>query len=651
MFQWVSTAILFRPPPAIRLTPAMLWTKGVSFSSIPPRWVLLRSYARSASSSTSPSIRDIKDSRIHITSSELCNDVLERLAPTLPNDKPVDIIDSYPGLGIWSSHFHEYVRPRRHILLEPNFRTYEAHLKPLLQSPGSRYVHVPLDPALDRTFSDLFKKGYLPEQTERTEGSTEVNDTLLVLANMTLLRSATKLRATDSRKYFESMLDQSYFHRYGLVRIIAIFPSSNLDAILPKSISRRRRTQALLECVASEANEVAGDTSETTHLTRRGLPVVQSSAERAAKRNEGVVVKVPPGREPIPLELAPKPVVVNGAQHSYVPRPIHDWHHEYIRAHRDLKKEEQKIDTTNPIPAKLKDLRKTFAALQKRYLYESSQIRSAHEADDRQCDIDNIEADLRKVMNGTLPVPSRRKAGKIIKNLALLKEERDIILSSLGKQFIRHHYPLFVNERRCVAGSQSSPSVEPLLLWDKRAYEPLHVEKHEFSPKTPCSIVDIRPNPNSYIFDAQRQYKAANESFKYISVLTTFRALLRMFIPYPKKSIEQVLRLLFASRPMADFPSAIPSLAEYATPKITVDAKEAASWKHVKTNNRRGVFVGYDMDCLAEATLQRIPSKLFWDIAVEWERWRHEKNLPDTLSKSLGGAFISDMNEAFEARR
>ncbi|EFR02939.1 hypothetical protein MGYG_05939 [Nannizzia gypsea CBS 118893] len=629
----------------------MLWTKGVPYSSIAPRWVLPRSYARSASSSASSPIRDIKDSRIHVTGSKLCNDVLERLAPTLPKNKPIDIIDAYPGLGIWSSHFHEYVRPRRHILLEPNFRTYEAHLKPLLESPDSRYVHVPLDPAVDRTFSDLFKKGYLPEQTERTEGSTDVNDTLLVLANMTLLRSATNIRATDSRKYFESMLDQSYFHRYGLVRIIAIFPSSNLDAVLPKSISRRRRTQALLESVALEANEVAGDTSETTHLTRRGLPVVQISAERAAKRVEEAAVRVPPGRKPVPLELAPKPITVKGVKHSYVPRPIHDWHHEYIKAHKDLEKEQQKVDASNPVPAKLKGLRKNFAALQKRYLYESSQIRSAHEADDRQSEIDDIEADLRKVMKAALPLPNRREAVKIIKNLTLLKEERDLILSSLGKQFIRHHYPLFVNERRCVTGSQSSPSVDPLLLWDKRAYEPLHVEKNEFSPKTPCSIIDIQPNPDSFIFQAQREFKAANESFKYISVLTTFRALLRMFIPYPKKSVEQVLRLLFASRPVTDFPSAIPSLAEYATPKITVDAKEAASWKHVKTNNRRGVFVGYDVDCLAEATLQRIPSKVFWDIAIEWERWRLEKNLPDTLSKSLGGAFISDMNEAFEARR
>ncbi|KAM5441888.1 hypothetical protein MferCBS31731_003150 [Microsporum ferrugineum] len=623
----------------------MRWVKK-PYSLIQSRWALSRGYAQSAN----PLIKEIKDSRVHITSRKLCKDVLERLAPTLPKGRPIDIVDAYPGLGIWSSSFHDFVRPRRHILLEPNFKTYESFLKPLLESPGSRYVHVPWDPAVDKTFSDLYKNGYLPEQTEREEGSTEVNDTLLVLANMTLLRSVTKLRASDSRKYFESMLDQSYFHRYGLVRIIAIFPSSNLDAVLPKSISRRRRTQALLECVALEANEVAGDTSETTHWTRRGLQVVRNSADNVAKRSESALVKVPPGREPMPLELAPKPAVVNGVKKPYFPRPIHDWHHEYVKAQKDVKREEENVDASNPIPSKLKDLRKHFAALQKRYLYESSQIRSAHEADERQRDIDDIEANLRKVMNNTLQVPSARDARKIMEKLALLKEERDLILSSLGRQFIRHHYPLFVNERRCVTGSPSSPSSEPLLLWDKRAYEPLHVDKDEFSPKTPCSIVDIQPNPNSFIFKAQREFKASNQSFKYISVLTTFRALLRMFIPYPKKSVEQVLRLLFASRPITDFPSAIPSLAEYATPKITMDAKEAAAWKHVKTNSR-GVFVGYDVECLAEATIQRIPSSVFWDIAVEWERWRLEMNMPNTLSKSLGGAFISDMNEAFEPRR
>ncbi|KAK2840538.1 hypothetical protein FQN49_006178 [Arthroderma sp. PD_2] len=618
--------------------------------SITSRRVLSRGYAKNSNTPVPPVIKGLRDSRIHITSHNLCDDILKSLAPTLPRDKPLDIIDVYPGVGLWSSRFHDHVHPRRHILLEPNFKTYQSFLTPLLEAPESRYVHLPWDPAVDKTFSDLYDKGYLPEQKEREKGSTEVNGTLLVLANMTLLRSKTNLRATDARKYLDSILDQSYFHRYGLVRIIAMFPTSNLEGILPKSISRRRRTQALLESVAAEANEVAGDTSETTHWSRRGLKVLKISASRVVKRPTDTMVSVLDGRKAMPLKLAPKPAATAGVPNIHVRRPAHDWHDEYVRTQLDLKREEANIDSNNPLSSKLIDLRKRFAALQKRFLYENSQIRIAHEADDKQKEIDDIEAKLRKVMKNTRRVPGHKEAVKIIKKLATLKEERDLLLASLGKQYIRHHYPLFKNERRAIGSSSSRRSSSPLLLWDKRAYEPLHVDKNEFSPKTPCSIVDIQPNPNSLALRAQREFRAANQSFKYISVLTTFRALLRMLIPYPKKSVEQVLRLLFASRHIAEFPSAIPSLAEYATPKITTDPKEATAWKSVKTNEA-GVIVGYDVDCLADATLQLLPINVFWDISVEWERWREESNMPNTLLRSLGGAFISDLNEAFERKR
>ncbi|KAF3492231.1 uncharacterized protein GIQ15_01748 [Arthroderma uncinatum] len=619
-----------------------------TFPSIASRWELVRGYADSPKPTIAPGIKKIKDARIHITSHKLCDDVLERLAPTLPTDRPLDIIDVYPGVGIWSSRFHDHIRPRRHILLEPNFKTYQSFLNPLLTSPGSRYLHLPWDPVEDRTFANLYDKGYLPEQTKREKGSTEVNDTLLVLANMTLLRSATNIRTLDIRKYIESVLDQSYFHRYGLVRIIAIFPTSNVDAILPKSISRRRRTQTLLECVAADVKEVAGDTSETVHWTRRGLEVLKHSADMVAKRLKTSPVKVPAGREAIPLELAPEPAVVDESK-PHFPRPIHDWHREYLKVQEDLKTEEASVKVKKPLPPKLKELRKRLRALKKRYAYENRQIQSAHVADDRQSGIDRIESKLRRVMNGTLPVPTHGAAGRMIKRLAALKEERDVILSSLGKQYLDHHYPVYVNERRVMASSSLNPSPKPLLLWDKRAYEPLHVNKHEFFPYIPCSIVDIQPNPNSLILEAQRKFKASNQPFKYISALTTYLALLRTFTTASKKSVEQLLRQVFASRPIAEFPSAIPSLAEYATPKITLDAKEAATWKDVKTSEA-GVIVGYDTDCLADATLQRLPSKVVWDIAVEWERWRAEKNMPDTLSKSLGGAFVEDMNEAFGKR-
>lgn len=571
----------------------------------------------------------------------------------MPNDRPLDIIDAYPGVGIWSSKFHEFIKPRRHILLEPNTRVYGQFLNPLVEQSGSRYVNLPWDPSHGQTFSDLFDKGYLPEQTQRNLGPRnicEVNDTLLVLANMALAWGPSKLRYSELHDYIDAMLEQTLFHRYGLVRIIAMFPTSHLESAMPKSISRRRRIQTLMEGVAVEATEVAGDTSETNYWTRKGMHALKEGVNQTSNRAKDAQVTTPPGRSAKKLEFAPKPIDIGGKLREYAPRPKHEWHDEYTRAYKDMAKEARNgiaksTSHKSPVTKRFRTLQspatKRFKALQKRFLYESSQIESCYEADNKQAEIDKLENKLREIMIKNLPPPDYFEAQGIIHSFKRLRTERDRIIESLGKQYSEYHYPIYRDERR------ASSHTEPLLFWDRRPYEPLHAYPDEFFPKVPGSMVDIRPNPDSPIFMLQNHYKQTNRQFVYRSVLAIFRALLRTFNAYQKKPVSQVLSLLFPDRSMSEFPVAIPSLVPYTTPSISLYPNDAMEWTGVK--HKGNVTMGYNDDCLQDATLHIIPTAVIWDMAVEWERWPMRTSVAN-LSKSLGGALVNDLDATFEAK-
>ncbi|KAH9819376.1 rRNA adenine N(6)-methyltransferase family [Teratosphaeria destructans] len=77
--------------------------------------------------------------RHEIVSESLCDDIISYLAPTLDQHKGCTLIDVHPGPCLWSSKMHEYLQPRRHLLMEPDDRYYKPFIKPLLDQPGSTY--------------------------------------------------------------------------------------------------------------------------------------------------------------------------------------------------------------------------------------------------------------------------------------------------------------------------------------------------------------------------------------------------------------------------------------------------------------------------------------------------------------------------------
>ena len=74
----------------------------------------------------------------------MIDDIIQYLAPTLEKHKGCTIIDTHPGACLFSTKLHNYLKPKRHILMEPEERYIERFIQPLLDSPDSTYRHTRL---------------------------------------------------------------------------------------------------------------------------------------------------------------------------------------------------------------------------------------------------------------------------------------------------------------------------------------------------------------------------------------------------------------------------------------------------------------------------------------------------------------------------
>ncbi|KAJ8125970.1 hypothetical protein O1611_g7668 [Lasiodiplodia mahajangana] len=120
-------------------------------------------------------------SRVNVASEKLCDDILSYIGPSLQRHQGCDILDIYPGAGLWSSKLHEFLQPRSHILLEPDAELYRPMLQPLLDKPGTKLV--PKTGIIWRELSSVLTPEFFPHQAIPDNPDVR-NDTLLVTANI-----------------------------------------------------------------------------------------------------------------------------------------------------------------------------------------------------------------------------------------------------------------------------------------------------------------------------------------------------------------------------------------------------------------------------------------------------------------------------------
>lgn len=174
---------------------------------------------------------------------------MERLKPSLEEYKGCDIIDINPGAGLFSSKLHNLIKPRSHILMEPDQGTYSQFLQPLVDEPGSTYSLVPKSGIIWSELETIMNKEYLPHQEAYPASDPrlcEINKTLLVVANLAYhpekpYKGFSSLTRMVLYQFLSAVKANSLFHRYGMVRMLLWVGDDERTKIIPRGLGSRRK--------------------------------------------------------------------------------------------------------------------------------------------------------------------------------------------------------------------------------------------------------------------------------------------------------------------------------------------------------------------------------------------------------------------------
>ena len=386
------------------------------------------------------------------------------------------IIDINPGRGLWSSKIHEALRPRQHVLIEPEFDRYSKFLRPLLEVSGSRYRHVPYSPFEWTSYSRIFDEGLLPrhgiEQPQKGTVQGQIQVPFLILANLPAKGSSANL---SPARYMISGFC-SIFRRHeilncmGQYRMLAWLPDLEKDKIIPRSVTSRDSYSAALE-LASSIYEIAGSGLTTGRYSREPEIEFRSALDvrsRMAANNR----ELPAGRRDLTHQAALKhptnTLQTDISQNTFS---------HLIKSQTDevavAVLEERVKDLDSKERANLNRLR--------------TKLRNAR----------NEEAFLQ----GILDQMEQAYDFELALNEDLLSAmEQEEVKKKLGQiqGNIRHQELKMHRARFSVLNSRIDDRIAfkmnpPLLQWDRRDIEPLVVKEDEFSPNRKMSLIDITP--------------------------------------------------------------------------------------------------------------------------------------------------------------
>lgn len=204
--------------------------------------------------------------------------MIKYLAPTLEPYKGCTILDVHPGACLWSSKLHDFLKPKRHILMEPEERYIEPFVQPLLAKQGSTYRHTYMPGAAPKGYWENYRK--LMEDPDMMEprpalenddpGHRKLDTSLLLTGNL-WRRYPHRVRADHVetvhlilRQMTWAALHNQVFQHGGLVRMLWWMPDQFKPEVLADSIRARSNYNAGLE-MGARITEVVGTESTESY--------------------------------------------------------------------------------------------------------------------------------------------------------------------------------------------------------------------------------------------------------------------------------------------------------------------------------------------------------------------------------------------------
>ncbi len=412
----------------------------------------------------------IRDRNALTTSTD---DILSYMGPSLERHAGCDIIDIYPGAGLWSRKLHEMLQPRSHILLEPDEAVYRPFLEPLLGKPNTTLV--PKSGIIWRDLSSVLDAAHLPQQVEQSADETpQRNNTLLVTGSLAffpkrrfaMFESVTQLVLYQ---FINSIRASSLFNKYGLVRMLLWVESSDRHGLLARSCQRRRRLAIDGELATDWITEVAGP-DDTSRWFMRDHRLDLASCRQTLARMAQAGIRIPPGRES--RDMREVLASSSNSNSSSGGKNKADLIAEPGLIERPFREEQRKLDAkfeAGKIKAKSAEHRRLIQ-LQYRSNRETKVAETIH----------SLVQQLDGLANENASVTAADDS--LSKRETEWNQAIDAMPASTRKEFAlyRDNLHVFLQD-------------PPVLTWDRRSLEPLVSQDTEFFPNVPCALLDIQP--------------------------------------------------------------------------------------------------------------------------------------------------------------
>lgn len=439
--------------------------------------------------------------------------------------KGCDIIDIHPGACVWTQKLHDFLKPRRHLLLEPNEKYVQPFIKPLLDRPGSAYTHSTLSGANPKaywgTYDKIFNDKLLPEREPLKENDPRLRKTdYSLLVTGSLHRQYKFADGLPNRVHYVNMIisqmalasqANTMFHAFGLVRMLFWLPHEVQTQISPRTLSQRSALSMPLEVatkldvIVSQSAEPDSPGHEVRDYTR--LPRQERAmADRVLARMERSNISLPEHRR------SPQHQAAIDRKKSGRSEPrAHGWlpDIEMALTPEQLKDEVKSLMTAvndfvsiavrhfrfrpNSDPRRgvdeLAAIKYNFADTTTGAKGPGEKIRSGFYMDltGRQLRVEREFA----IHASTLPTAEQESLKKDILTIGdTLRETYDTINTHL-----RAKLRMFAEEDY---GVLCDP---PISRYDRRQFEPLLCKEDEFWPNYPMCLVDMMPREENLASD------------------------------------------------------------------------------------------------------------------------------------------------------
>lgn len=418
----------------------------------------------------------------------LPDDILSYIGPSLEKYKNCDIVDVNPGAGLWSSKIHDFLKPRRHLLLEVD-DFYTPCLQPLLDAPGSKYIRGPATDSVLSTLRNVVNQGLLPDQHPLPKGDSRLNEpntSLLLLLNLSRMKTVTSRTAYFLTRDTLNLLSASAWmhaglNRYGHVRTLLWVPEYFKDRIVPRELNQLD-SYGFTHQARTRTHAVAGHPNPK--LPREDTTVELASAVRAANKMRSAGLELPPHRQDR---------MHQAALSLLKERDVEDVQ---AKLRADIISAQSPLDEMAELETRLKSkappLPNRAVWLQRLKHLQSNTERNLKSIRWKHVRLKELWATADEVRQLEMIVvdESRPAQERLAAKEHWEKLSTDCKVGGRrGPAYIQQALFNVIDSRR---GFYQDP---PLLAWDDRPFEPLTTEPHEFYPQQSLCLLDSNPQP------------------------------------------------------------------------------------------------------------------------------------------------------------